>query len=224
MLKRTSLTVGTLLLIALLFASVLPVFAGVSTFTGAIPSSAGAMSGVYACTLHGWDVNYITKTVNVTASGDYVIYDTGYYDSDDSTLDILVNFYSQGNFNPAAPLNNCVDGVDDSGTATLGAGTYTMVISSYEELKTGNFTFSFDGPGDIVEVGANCPYPLSTSAVQYQIPAGAPVFYAADLATQLTWSIPAGTWWVNRTSGDFAQVWIACQAQPVWVPLNAVLR
>ncbi len=222
MLKRFLLSTGTLLLITLLFVNVFPVLAGESFFTGNIPA-ASSMSGVYSCGSLGWDVYYITKTVDVTVAGDYVIYDTGYFDSDTSTIDILVNFYA-GTFDPAQPYSHCVAGVDDSGTATLGAGTYTMVISSYNELDSGNFTFRFTGPGDIVEVGGNCPYPLSTSAVQYQIPAGAPVFYAADLATQLTWALPAGTWWVNQTSGDFAQVWITCHAHPVWVPLSAVLR
>ena len=67
-----------------------------------------------------------------------------------------------------------------------------------------------------------CADPLPTNAVIHELPQGAPAFYAADLATATNFSIPAGTWYVTQTSGDFTQLWIACQANRVWVPSNAV--
>jgi len=67
-----------------------------------------------------------------------------------------------------------------------------------------------------------CADPLPTDAVIHSLPQGAPAFYAADLATATGFSIPVGTWYVTQTSGDFTQLWIACQANRVWVPSNAV--
>jgi len=69
---------------------------------------------------------------------------------------------------------------------------------------------------------ASCPNPLPTSAVVRNLPLGAPAFYAADASTATGFNIPAGNWYVTQTSGDFTQLWIACQARRVWVPSNAV--
>ncbi len=71
---------------------------------------------------------------------------------------------------------------------------------------------------------ASCPYPLPVSARVYSVPAGAPTFFAARLDTQTNFNLPAGTWYISEFSGDFAKVWIACQARPVWIPANAVAR
>lgn len=68
----------------------------------------------------------------------------------------------------------------------------------------------------------SCPYPLGTGATMRNVPLGAPAYYAADPGTRLTWDLPAGNWWVKQISGDFAQVWIACQATPVWIPVSAL--
>ncbi len=73
-------------------------------------------------------------------------------------------------------------------------------------------------------VSAACPIPLPSGAVQYQVPAGAPAFFAPNLQSQTTFSLPAGSWWVTQFEGDFAQVWIACQASMIWVPSNAVAQ
>ncbi len=69
-----------------------------------------------------------------------------------------------------------------------------------------------------------CPYPLLSGSTVYSIPAGAPAFFAPDASSQTTFAIPAGTWYISEFSGDFAKVWIACQASPVWVPANAVAQ
>lgn len=71
---------------------------------------------------------------------------------------------------------------------------------------------------------AACPFPLPAGSIVYSIPQGAPTFYAADLATQNNFNLNAGTWYISEFSGDFAKVWIACQARPVWVPSNAVAQ
>ncbi len=67
-----------------------------------------------------------------------------------------------------------------------------------------------------------CTNPLPTNAVIHNLPQGAPAFYAADLNAATGFAVPAGDWYVTQTSGDFTQLWIACQANNVWVPSNAV--
>ena len=71
---------------------------------------------------------------------------------------------------------------------------------------------------------ASCPYPLPVGSRVYSVPAGAPTFWAASLDAQTTFNLPAGTWYISEFSGDFAKVWIACQARMVWIPANAVAR
>lgn len=68
----------------------------------------------------------------------------------------------------------------------------------------------------------SCTYPLPADAVVYEVPAGAPAFYAADFDTKVNFDLPAGTWKISEFEGDFAKVWIACEASPVWIPRNAV--
>jgi hypothetical protein len=70
--------------------------------------------------------------------------------------------------------------------------------------------------------GDQCRFPLPRTAVIRSIPAGAPAFFAANLSTQINLTIPAGNWYVTETRGEFSRLWIACQAQPVWVPTNAI--
>lgn len=71
-------------------------------------------------------------------------------------------------------------------------------------------------------VDAACSYPLPADAVVYDVPAGAPTFFDANLDTKLNFDLPAGTWKISEFEGDFAKVWIACEANPVWIPSNAV--
>ena len=68
----------------------------------------------------------------------------------------------------------------------------------------------------------NCPYPLPTDSVVYDVPLGAPAFFAPDLQSSASFDLPAGTWKISEFDGDFAKVWIACEATPIWIPKNAV--
>src|SRR5690606_27092564 len=65
---------------------------------------------------------------------------------------------------------------------------------------------------------AVCPYPLPSGSVVRDIPAGALTYFEASADTYTGFNLPPGTWYVSETDGDFAKVWIACQASPVWVP------
>ncbi len=212
----------------LLFSAVLPALAATNNFTGTLLASNPAMTNRFLTGCGGvtgaGTFYYQTFTVSVSQAGDYVYSDIGYLDSDDSTIDSYVAFFPVGGFNPASPLAGCVDSGDDSAILTLGQGNYTMVVTTFSSDVTGNYIFSITGPGEITYADAACSNPLPAGSAVYSVPAGAPTFYAADLSTQTTFALPAGTWWISQFSGDFARVWIACQANSVWIPANAVAR
>lgn len=69
-----------------------------------------------------------------------------------------------------------------------------------------------------------CLYPFPTGASLYFVPQGAPTFYQPKLETQNAFNLPAGTWYITELDDDddFAKVWIACRAAPVYIPLNAI--
>jgi hypothetical protein len=90
---------------------------------------------------------YKTLNINVATAGNYSITDA--YAGIDGSLAI----YS-GSFNPLSPLDNCVTSVDDSSGATLSAGNYTLVLTSYHDGQLGNVSYIFNGPGSVSVVSA----------------------------------------------------------------------
>lgn len=136
----------------------------------------------------------------------------------------------QGSFDPANGFPTCIAGdnsgnpVDFSEALTAGTQYYFVPFDDTFVQAGGSYSATISGPGNIyvTGLGSDCPYPLPVGSVVYNIPAGAPAFFAADLGSGTGFNIPAGTWYVSEFSGDFAKVWIACQASPVWVPANAV--
>jgi hypothetical protein len=117
---------------------------------------------------------------------------------------------------------------DESPTPALGEYllTYTnaafvpgaeVTIDDYPLSTT--CTGTTDGP---VVVEPVCVNPLPAGSVVHDVPQGAPVFFEPSLDAQANFNLPAGTWYVAEFSGDFAKVWIACAANLVWIPRNAV--
>jgi hypothetical protein len=72
--------------------------------------------------------------------------------------------------------------------------------------------------------GDPCLFPLPTGSFVYSIPDGARAYYAADPNTYTGFNLPAGTWYVSEFTGDFAKVWIACSANPIYIPAINVVR
>lgn len=103
-------------------------------------------------------------------------------------------------------------------TDGLGGPAVSGAVVTFDKCNGGSVTSIVP----IQPTAGACADPLPTDAVIHSLPQGAPAFYAADLATATNFTIPAGTWYVTQTSGDFKQLWIACQANRVWVPSNAV--
>lgn len=71
-------------------------------------------------------------------------------------------------------------------------------------------------------VTSSCKFPLPADSVLYNVPAGAPAYFNPDLQSGTNFTLPAGTWKISEFKDDFAKVWIACEANPVWIPRSAV--
>lgn len=76
-----------------------------------------------------------------------------------------------------------------------------------------------------VALGAgNCSNPLPAGSVVYSVPAGALAFFAPDLNSYANFNLPAGTWYISEFGESFAKVWIACEANPIYIPVENVIR
>jgi hypothetical protein len=181
------------------------------------------------------DVRYDAYAITVTVTGLYSFTATSTGGS--GTLSSI--YIMDSGFNPTAALGNCLYGANNGtpngavlNNANLTAGTpyYLVIFDDTFGQATPGYNASAEGVGDIIGLPgsggagtmAACTNPLPAGSVVYNIPAGAPAFFAPDLGSGTGFDIPAGTWYISEFSGDFAKVWVACQAASVWVPANAV--
>lgn len=114
------------------------------------------------CNYGSEDNRYRTMSIQVTTSGSYRFYDNGYEDSigQDGTLGIF-----SGAFNPSDLGAGCAASIDDDHTVTLAAGTYTLVMSSYDGVDgdiPGTFRYTVTGPALI---GGLVPVQSAVTAV-----------------------------------------------------------
>ncbi len=107
-------------------------------------------------------------------------------------------------------------------------GSFASVTGNFDELVIGG-----GGEGGCAAIddltydyeGANaCRYPLPVGASVYNVPAGALAYYAADASTYAGFNLPSGTWYISEFGESFAKVWVACDASPVWIPVENVVR
>jgi hypothetical protein len=209
---------------AVLLIAALPAFAQVSTISGTITGSTGFIENYnFDCEPYndGYVYFYEVYVINVSVAGTYQFRNTGIFEAAPA-------FYVAPGFDVSAPTANCIGSFAGDYAITFpSSGNYTMVVSTFVDNTTGDFSFTLEGAGVVAIVtasSATCANPLPAGSVVYAVPAGAPAFFAADLATQINLTLPAGTWWISEFRGDFAKVWIACSANPIWIPANAVAR
>lgn len=165
-------------------------------------------------------VAYDSYPFTVSADGHYTV-------NLASTADFASIYIFEGNFDPSNPLPTCIVGWNDNPVSfsiylTAGVQYIAVPFDDTYAQSGGDYTLSVSGPGTVTFGNTHCPYPLPVSSVVYDIPAGAPTFFAADLGSQTNFNLPAGTWYVSEFTGDFAKVWISCEGSPVYVPANAV--
>ncbi len=224
---KTRVLLVMLLIVVVAAAAVSVVYAGSTTLSGTL-TPGGATEPVVAqistpnCTggTAAFSVLYAVYPFTVDATGAYTFTEPG--------TESALYLYS-GSFDPNSPATNCIAATNSNPlnlVVNLTAGTqyYVVVIEDTFAQDGMSYSINISGPGNIILPAGACPYPLPAGSVVYSIPAGAPAFFSPDLASQTTFAIPAGTWYISEFSGDFAKVWIACEASPVWVPANAVAR
>lgn len=233
---KKSLVVGIALLITLVFIAALPVFAGTVSWSGSLQAPDPSWTRIgNDCVGVEPDVEwYDLQLISVDVSGDYTfemvamdgpLSPDGYY--------VLYD----GGFNPASPYANCIVTDDDSGsglapkmTVNLVAGrTYTLMTTQCcdgtgpEDEMT--YTNQITGPGNISLLAAPgaCPFPLPSGSPTGRMNQTVSALWAADPAATTNVTLPAGSSWrIIGTSGDYVRLWIACQANPVWVPDAAI--
>lgn len=119
--------------------------------------------------------------------------------------------------------NNFIPGTENSVACAnlLLSGAVTCLDEEYYQPPS--LPVGTARPVCVPRAGA-CPVPLPAGSVVYSVPNGAPTYWAARLDAGTNFNLPAGSWYVSEFSGDFAKVWVACQANMVWIPVSAVAR
>lgn len=96
------------------------------------------------------------------------------------------------------------------------------------DCQNAGFTFGATFLGvvtDVVDACNGAPYPRPAGSVIYNVPAGALAYWDDDLNTYTGFNLPPGTWYISEfTDSGFARVWISCQASPVYIPVENVVR
>lgn len=87
------------------------------------------------------------------------------------------------------------------------------------DCQTRGFVFGvYSGPEAAPDNLPPCPNPLPAGAVIRNVPAGALAYFEPNADAYTGFNLPPGTWYTSETEGDFTLVWIACQANSIWIP------
>lgn len=208
---------------------VLPLVVLVVTMLAAVVPASAAPGG----TLSSYNLNAAGCYVDITAQ----VEDAGFY---------AINMWDDGNFRAGAGANVpaggtitvrfTIGGVILQGAAgigvylenAVGAGaTDTYDADGSAQLwsdQVGTDCANASTPWGASVLGGDCTYPLPAGSYVYNVPDGALAYYAADPNTYTGFNLPPGTWYISQFGEQFAKVWIACEAQPIYIPVGNVLR
>lgn len=213
------------------------VFAGSAAFSGTFdgdPTMSIVTIGTPNCLSQGsTQVRYDAYLFTVTETGAY-----NFSAATTGGNDTLASIYiMDSGFNPAAALGSCIAASNDGNppatpttlnNVNLTADTeyYLVIIDDTFLQSTPGYNFSANGVGDLIfpstEIVGFCSNPLPAGSVVRNVPLGAPAYFDARLDTRVPFDLPAGNWYVTQTSGDFAQIWIACESERFWIPITAL--
>ena len=184
-------------------------------------------------------VSYSLNAENCYVDVTFQVEDAGFY---------AVNFWDDGNFRGGAGADIPAGGI---GVVRLtiggpilqgatGIGVYLQeavgpAASAFydtdgsaqlwsDEVATACADAGFTFGAIFVVDNAGCSYPLPSGSAVYNVPAGALAFYAPDASTYTGFNLSPGTWYISEFTDDYAKVWIACEAQPIYIPIDNVIR
>ncbi len=105
-------------------------------------------------------------------------------------------------------------------------GSTATITGDFDQLVIGDGTGTGCAAIDDLSYSgaAQCRYPLPASAVVYNVPAGALAFFAPNADSYTGFNLPPGTWYISEFGESYAKVWIACDADPVYIPIENVIR
>ncbi len=137
--------------------------------TGASPTFQRPREGKPPTSVEPNQFYYRALPFTVSVTGTYVMEMTAGNFTVGTTSDDGHYALYQTSFNPASPLTNAIDAMDDGGvgslpkmTDNLTAGTqYILISTTYFSGMTGTFTDRISGPGTITP-GATCGLPTNT--------------------------------------------------------------
>jgi len=115
------------------------------------------------------------------------------------------------------------DAVGFASTQTFDSDGSAQLWSDTVGTNCANAGFTF-GAAPVNAPGSVCAYPLAEGTLIYSVPDGARAYYDDDPNTYTGFDLPPGTWYITEFGESFAKVWIACNGQPVYIPIENVIR
>ncbi|MBL8133924.1 MAG: hypothetical protein JNL42_18830 [Anaerolineae bacterium] len=179
-----------------------------------------------------YELNAAACTVDITAQ----VQDAGFYAInmwDDGTFragaggNILAGGTFTVRFNIAGVILQGAAGIGiylENGVGTAATATYDADGSAQLWDDTVGTACSAGTWGAVVLGSDACSNPLPSGARVYNVPAGALAFYDDDPNTYAGFNLPPGTWYISEFGEAYAKVWIACEAKPIYIPVENVLR
>ena len=127
-----------------------------------------------------------------------------------------VDFYADGNF-----LEEVAYYTDDPPFPDAGQYQFTYTNDAF----TNGVVVTFEDITVTCAPGRSdaCPNPTPDGFVVRNIPAGALAYFAASPDTYAGFNLPPGTWETGPADNGFVEVWIACQANNIFVPAENVV-
>lgn len=68
----------------------------------------------------------------------------------------------------------------------------------------------------------SCTNPQPAAFTVRNIPFASIAYFAADEGSSTGFELPSGNWYVGAAENGFVEVWIACEARNIYVPVSAI--
>ncbi|MBK8026886.1 MAG: hypothetical protein IPK19_37245 [Chloroflexi bacterium] len=170
----------------------------------------------------------VVNTTDCTLTVTYTVQDAGNYYLqiwDDGTLEIELGGATAAGATVVYTLviGPVAQGIPGIGVYIIGDEINYDYVDPYNPDFGDCSGDSWEG-GATAAVSASCPNPTPADFVVRSIPAGALAFYEPSTEAYAGFNLPVSQTWFTGTAEDgFVEVWIACQADNVFVPAENVV-